>query len=269
MTPWVVRLLLLNGLVFLLSNILGYWPIYAFGVYDPAAVLVRPWTLVTYMFLHGDIGHIFFNMIALVVFGPRVESRLGGRRFLALYAISGIVAALTATVMDLVVIGRLARLIGASGATFGITLAFARYWPTTQLYLFGALPVQARVLVIGYAILSLIGGFGGGGGVSHFGHLGGFLGAWLYLAWLDRFAGSAQFRRRAAPTPSPPSGRFAVPVPHQRDSAALSRWSRIPREQLHEVNRAEVDRILEKITRGGVASLTPGERETLDRFAPP
>ena len=90
MTPWVIRLIVANVVVFFLeASVPG---VKGWGELVPALMLVRPWTLVTYMFLHAGAGHILFNMLGLYFFGPRLEVRLGGSRFLALYFTSGIAA---------------------------------------------------------------------------------------------------------------------------------------------------------------------------------
>jgi membrane associated rhomboid family serine protease len=249
MTPWVARLLWANVIVFLLQNLLPQ--VTYLLAYQPAAVLVRPWTPVTYMFVHGGLGHIFFNMLALFFFGPRVEARLGPGSFLRLYLLSGLVGALLSFFFT-----PAAFIVGASGAVFGVMMAFAYYWPREHIYIWGVLPVEARWLVIITTAIALLGGFTGrGGGVAHFAHLGGYLGGFLYLKWLERRSPARRFRRQAAPPP------------RRTDGGDVRRWARIRRDELHEVNRQEVDRILDKISAQGVASLTPAERETLERFS--
>src|SRR4029079_11028565 len=99
----------------------------------------RPWTLVTYMFLHAGLGHIFWNMLGLYFFGPRVESRMGSQRFITLYFVSGIVGALFS-----VVLAPRFAVLGASGAVLGVLMAFARFWPRERLYIWGVLPIDAR-----------------------------------------------------------------------------------------------------------------------------
>ncbi len=107
MTPWVQRLLIANVLVFALQY---FSPgVTSMLMFYPTEVLHRPWTLVTYMFVHGSIGHIFFNMLALYFFGPPVEQRMGENRFITLYLISGIVGALLSMVLG-------NPILGASGA---------------------------------------------------------------------------------------------------------------------------------------------------------
>jgi membrane associated rhomboid family serine protease len=185
MTPWVMRLLIANvamhfvvwdlqGMPRFPSVIQALWLV-------PAQMLVRPWTMVTYMFLHGGLWHLLFNMIMLFFFGPRLEVRLGSRHFLGLYFFSGIVAAVASLLTPWVAV------VGASGALFGILLAFARYWPTERIFVFGVLPIQARLFVIILTVMSLWAGIGGAiGGIAHFAHLGGFVGGWVYLVVLER-----------------------------------------------------------------------------------
>jgi membrane associated rhomboid family serine protease len=119
MTKWVRTLLIANVIVFFAQATLGDSFTMAFA-FIPAYVLVRPWTIVTYMFLHGGLGHIFFNLLALFFFGPRVEDRLGSRRFITLYMLGGISGALFSLIF-----ARYAAVIGASGAIFGVMLAYA------------------------------------------------------------------------------------------------------------------------------------------------
>ena len=248
MTPVVRVLLAANIVVFFLQMTLRGFD-YAF-VFVPQLVLVRPWTLVTYMFLHGGLGHVFFNMLALFFFGPRVEDRLGSRRFTTLYFLSGIAGALLSFLF-----APNAPIIGASGAVFGVTLAFAYYWPDTIIHIWGVIPVPARILVILYGLFSLFSGFGGArDNVAHFAHLGGYAGAFLYLKWLERSRTS--FKRKAVAPPPAADVRLAS-------------WKSVDRSRVHDVNRAEVDRILDKISAQGLQSLTPQERTFLSHFVPP
>jgi membrane associated rhomboid family serine protease len=247
-TPWVARLLFANIGVYLLTMVAPalVWPF----ALVPVAILYRPWTLVTYMFLHAGFGHLLFNMLGLYFFGPRVEERLGSRRFITLYLVSGLVGALLSIATPL------ARIVGASGAVFGVMLAFARYWPHQPIYLWGVFPVEARVLVVATTVLSLWSAFAGrGGGVAHFAHLGGFLGGWLYLKWSDARSPAAQFRAQAAPRPA------------RLLDLQVERWRRIDAAALHPVNREEYERVMAKLAAEGGAGLTPAERDFLDRFS--
>jgi membrane associated rhomboid family serine protease len=247
MTSWVLRLIIANVFVFLLTMsspaIVDNW------VFVPALILLRPWTIITYMFLHASFGHIFFNMLALFFFGPRLEIVLGGKKFLLLYFISGISGGLLSFFFT-----PHAAILGASGAVYGVMMGFAFFWPTEPMYIWGILPVQSRWLIVFMTLLSLYGGFGAdGGGIAHFAHLGGFLGGYLYL----------RINRRM-------SEQHLVPAETKLPSLSetdLARWSNIPREKLHQVNREELDRILDKIKSNGIGTLTFQERAFLDRFS--
>jgi membrane associated rhomboid family serine protease len=248
MTPWVRNLLIANVVMFLVTMSFSVMPGLAL---IPELVLVRPWTVLTYMFLHRDLGHLFFNMLGLFFFGSRLEMRLGSMRFLILYLISG----LTGAVISIGLTPQ-AAVIGASGAVFGVMLGYAKYWPRDLIYIWGILPVQARWLVLAMTLVELF--FARTGiesDVAHFVHLGGFVGAFLYLVWSDRYSPAARFRARAAPPPRPGG------------AADIERWRKIRSDGLHPVNRQELERLLEKIAAGQTATLTPDERAFLDRMS--
>jgi hypothetical protein len=135
---------------------------------------------------------------------------------------------------------------------FGVMLAFALFWPTALIYIMGILPLQARVAVLLMAGISLWSGLSGSRtGVADFAHLGGFVGGFLYLKWLDMRQGTKRFRAKVTAT-----------VP--RDTL-----SHVDPKSVHEVNRDEVNRILDKISAKGLGSLTPEERLFLSNFVPP
>src|SRR5687767_999733 len=125
MTPVVRVLLVANLAVFVLQ--VAFPVVDYFGVFVPQLVLTRPWrvvTVVTYMFLHGGLTHILFNMLGLFFFGPRVEDRMGSRRFTIMYFLSGVSGALLSAVLS-----PGAALVGASAGVFGVMLCFAHFWP--------------------------------------------------------------------------------------------------------------------------------------------
>jgi len=247
MTPWVKRLLIANAAVYCLQVI--YPVITPLLVLVPARVLSAPWTPLTYMFAHGGFWHILFNMIVLYFFGPRVEERLGSNRFIAMYLIAGFTGALFSVFTPYVAI------LGASGAVFGVELAYARYWPRDKVFIWGVLPIEIRWLVVATVVMSFFGLGGFEPGVAHLAHLGGFVGAAVFLFVADRRRKVRTSAFRAEPRPTPPRGDD------------MRRWATIPRNELHEINRQEVDRLLDKISMKGIGSLTPAERAALDRFS--
>ena len=254
MTPWVRRLVIANVIVFFVTQLQPALGV-LFALYPPG-VLLRPWTPFTYMFVHADFWHLFFNMLVLFFFGPRVEARLGSGRFLVLYLVSGLTGALFSFLTPT------ALIVGASGAVFGVELAFARYWPRDRILIWGIFPIEARWLIAIMTFVAIQGAATGGGGIAHWAHLGGFVGAAVYLVLSERLSPARSFRARA-------SGASTAPVTARvlGDRTALERWSRIRPEDLHEVNRAEFERIRRRLDEHGIASLTPGDREFLDRFS--
>lgn len=250
MTPWVGRLVIANLLMFLLSA--GNSEVVYRLWFSSDRLLTAPWTLLTYAFLHGGFGHLFFNMLSLFVFGPRIEMRLGGRRFLALYIVSALTGALLHSLFS-----RGVPMVGASAATFGVTYAFARFWPREPIYLWGILRLEAWTLVILLTIMSLVQGTtpGMGGNVAHFAHLGGFLGGFLFLLWVDRTSDAAKWKAKVAPAPPPPA------------LLDVDRWKKADLGAMHPVNREEYQRVLEKLEAAGVRGLSPGDIEFLERFS--
>lgn len=150
----------------------------------PAAVIVEAWIWqpFTYMFVHGGTWHLLFNMLGLFFFGVQLERRIGSNEFLLFYLVSGTLAGLLSFAVYVLTGTYNVALIGASGAVFAVLLAFATYFPTSTILLFGILPVRAPILVIGYAALELFNLFTRtGGNVAHMTHLIGFAVAFLYL----------------------------------------------------------------------------------------
>ena len=247
MTPVVRALLIANIAGFFLQTMSPM--VTNLFVFVPAWILVRPWTVITYMFLHGGLMHLLFNMLGLYFFGPQVEAMIGSRRFTILYFLSGLTGAAASFAFSF---GN--PILGASAGVFGVMMGFAHFWPHTPIHIWGIIPVPARMLVIITTVIAVYSGYTGrGGGVAHFAHLGGYAGAFLYLKWLDRQRGS--FKRKITATPKETVSR-------------LDGWKTIDRARIHEVNRDEVDRILDKISAQGIGALTAEEKIFLSNFVP-
>jgi membrane associated rhomboid family serine protease len=146
-----------------------------------------PWQLLSYAFLHGDLLHLFFNMLALWMFGSELERLWGQRRFIHMLLASALAAGLVQLLFNLVVVSR-APMVGASGAVFGLLLCYGVLFPNrTIMPLFPPIPMKARTFVMVFGALELFLGVYGDTGVAHFAHLGGMLGAWLLLLhWRGR-----------------------------------------------------------------------------------
>jgi membrane associated rhomboid family serine protease len=151
------------------------------------------WQMITHMFMHGSFSHLLFNMFGLYMFGSRLEQMWGAKRFINFYLITGLGAALLHTlVQDYEITQGLISgnqpTVGASGALFGILVAFAIYWPNTQLFLmFIPVPIKAKWAVIGYAAFELFAGISGfQAGVAHFAHLGGALFGFILVQYWNK-----------------------------------------------------------------------------------
>lgn len=253
LTPWVTRLLLANLAAYFVAA--PGSSLYSDLALVPVLVQREPWTLVTYMFLHAGIWHLAFNMIGLIFFGPRLEARLGARRFLLLYFLSGLGGAAFSLFFEPNV-----AVVGASAAVYGIVLAFAIYWPRETVLIWGVLPVQIWALATFMVVASLFYGISGtGGNVAHFAHLGGLAFGFGYLRWIE-----FQRRRRIDTANAVPSTR----IPGLGDRERMNRWKQINPSSLHSLNRQEVEDLLQKLDTTGASSLTPDEKAFLDRMAP-
>ena len=261
MTPWVRRLIIANVVMFLLSFPPGASLLPTlFNEFSlrPALLLTRPWTGFTYMFLHGGLGHIAFNMLALFFFGPRIERKLGGADFMKLYLLSGFGGAAFSFFF-----APMNPVVGASGAVFGVLLAFAMFWPHERIYIWGILPVPAWLLITFSVIFSLWSGItGAGGNTAHFAHLGGLAFGFGVLKWLDWRRGAAKrdFQQRM-------QGPGAAAPTMLSERSLMERWQKIDLAALHEINRAEVELLLAKARLLGPRGLSDGERALLDRMA--
>ena len=191
LTPATRAIILVNVLVWLIEKAAWVPMAKHFALWPLATpeALFRPWQLVTYAFLHdpANIWHIFFNMFALYVFGPTLESYWGARRFVGFYFVCLIAAGCTQLAVEYAT-GSGEPTIGASGAIFGILLAFAMLFPRVRLLLYFVIPMPAWLFVAGYAVLELFFGVTGReGSIAHFAHLGGMLGgAVMMLYWRTR-----------------------------------------------------------------------------------
>jgi membrane associated rhomboid family serine protease len=252
LTPWVKRLLIANGAIFLATWALPW--LIGYLAFQPSAVFFRPWSVLTYMFVHGGFWHIFFNLLALFFFGPPLEGRWGSREFIKYYLICGLGGAALSFVFAFN-----SPIVGASAAVYGVMLAFAMNWPDMPIYIWGIFPVKAKWLVMALAVLSIVSAFGGSAdGVAHFAHLGGFAAGFLYIK-LDKATGNPLQKMRKLAS----RRRFKV-VPGESVTKVEA-----PKTRRRNENREldEVDKVLDKISTQGMASLTPEELRLLDEVS--
>ena len=195
--PVTKALLIANGLVFLLQQLLGdanfipfmLWPLADGGIdASGAAPSFLPWQLLTYGFLHGSFMHVAFNMLALVMFGAPLEYTWGNKRFLAYYLVCVAGAGVCQLLVGAWAVqqgGDVYPTIGASGGVFGLLLAYGMLFPNQRvMLLIPPIPMKARTLVIVYGAIELfLGASGFQPGVAHFAHLGGMLFGWMLIRY--------------------------------------------------------------------------------------
>ena len=254
LTPWVTRLLVLNGAVLvLLGTVFTADRFFNALAFDPGSFSARPWTALTYQFVHSDLVHFALTGLAIFCFGPPVERRLGSRRFLAYYVYCGVGAALFSLAGSTVV--AVDPFVGASGAAYGIGLAFVLAWPSTPVSAL-PIPVTARSLFIGLLVADLIFGFWGRDGIAHFAHLGGALAGYVFFQLQSLTA------RKPPARPAPVRRPVVTPMRVQDSGSELRPAPTIP-ERMPESSSQELDRLLDKISQFGLDSLTSQERRFL------
>lgn len=239
------------------------------------------WTIVTYMFVHGGFWHLALNMYTLYVFGPRVEHAWSGGEFTRYYILCG----LGGWFFHLL-FARDSLLIGASAAVLGVTLAYASRWPEDEVYLFGVIPLKVKWMVAILVLVNLVAGMAEmGGGVAYLAHLGGLAAGWLYLRTSSGTAGLDKFKPRVSQLPDVPDETpRAIPrsLPRAREkgneideviarsNAAVARRPVTQAPPLSDKGArrmSDLDVVLDKISQGGIESLTNDERKLLEEMS--
>lgn len=191
--PTVTRnLLFVNVIMFVATLINEPFMVQTFAMFYPASPFFRWWQPLTHMFMHGGWWHIFFNMYSLVMFGMVVERVLGTRKFLLFYFVTGLGAVALHTGVEWLEItylggnlqqSLLTPMVGASGAIFGVLVAFAMLYPEARMtLLFPPVTLNAKWMVIIFILIELVTGIRGSSlGIAHFAHLGGALFGWIMI----------------------------------------------------------------------------------------
>jgi membrane associated rhomboid family serine protease len=187
LTPAIKNLMIIMGIVFLLQEVVSRMMVVYLGLL-PGFVWYELylWQLFTYIFLHGDIPHILFNLLALWMFGGELENLWGSKRFLFYFFFCGIGAGMITVLCTIILTPQyqLVPVIGASGAIYGILLAFGWLFPNRPIYVYFLFPIPAKYFVAIFGFLEFIYfSRGGGGGISHITHLGGLFFGFVYMAY--------------------------------------------------------------------------------------
>ncbi len=181
--PVTQALILLNVLTFLLDSVSGNLLTELMALW-PIGANFMPWQIITYAFLHGNLTHLLFNMFGVYMFGSDLERVWGPRRYLSFYMVSAIAAAIAQLIVSSLTAAAYPT-VGASGAVFGLLLAYAMVFPRRMVVpLFPPIPMRAPIFVALYGGLELfLGVTGTQAGVAHFAHLGGMAGGYLLMRY--------------------------------------------------------------------------------------
>ena len=268
--PVIKALLISNTAIFLFTGFFGLFRLHgnSFGDIINAVFPLYPlsegfkvWQLFTYMFMHAGFMHLLFNMFALWMFGMELENTWGSKKFFTYYMICGIGAGLSTLIIG-PLFGPAGPTVGASGAIYGVLLAFGMMFPDRPIFVYFLLPIRARYFVLIYIGLELYAGITGTtDGIAHFAHLGGAAVGLVYMLIDQRRIPFQHFFEKTR-------NRFATAEP-------VSRYS--PNEKVHvsdakyfdvhddedRVSQERIDEILDKISQNGYQSLTEQEKKIL------
>ncbi len=285
--PVIKNLLIINVVVFFFQFIFGnlsfngipgdyilnrYFALNPISGIDP---LGQPynfqiWQLITYQFMHGGFWHIFFNMLMLWMFGMEIENIWGGQKFLIYYLLCGIAGGLSQAFISPLLGHYAAYTIGASGAIFGVMIAFGMMFPDRYIFLiFPPIPMKAKYLIGFLVVFEYLSVGNASEPVAHLAHLGGAFAGFVFILY-DRKKGINFYRLsallRSLFQPKPKSKRpanFRKPVYRDEDSIVDADFYEINDEDEFEITQEEIDRILDKISQSGYQNLTEREKRIL------
>mgnify|MGYP000608737159 CR=1 FL=1 len=268
LTPVVKNLMIINGGVFIFQQLTGLiapgFIENVFGLnHQGLALEFKLWQIFTYMFLHGGWLHILFNLLGLWMFAGDLENLWGGKTFLRYYITAGVGAGVFIAVMNFFTYHRFGpgalppyapTTLGASGAIYGILLAYGLTWPNREVLLYFVFPVKIKYLLILFGVMEFFGTLssaaGAGGNISYIGHLGGLLTGIIYFLFL---------RRRGFRSASQ-AGHGVI------DDFLKKQRLKKKRKEIEDRIEAKkiIDRLLDKIAREGMSSLTAEEKKNLE-----
>jgi membrane associated rhomboid family serine protease len=241
----IVRFLILSNVtIFVVQEIFGLQTLFRqyFALVPATFFEGRVWQVFSYMFLHGSLWHVFFNMLALFMFGSVLEREWGPREFLKYYLLTGLAGGLCYAFFNH---GSYIPTVGASGAIYGLLVAYAVLFPDNVLYVWFVIPLKAKWFAIIFGVIEFLASFSSGSQIAHLAHLGGMVVGYVYL------------KRH----------RFV-----RRTFGGMQSWIERREEEQRRRNeqnlddvRREVDELLDKINRVGMSGLTRAEQKRLEK----
>ncbi|HEY6625936.1 MAG TPA: rhomboid family intramembrane serine protease [Ignavibacteriaceae bacterium] len=226
------------------------------------------WQLITYQFMHGGFSHIFFNMFMLWMFGMEIENILGSKKFLTYYLICGVAAGL-AQLFIAPLFSTPAVTIGASGAIFGVMIAFGMLFPERYIYLYFLIPIKAKYLIGFLFVLEIFWIGDAGSNVAHLAHLGGALAGFLFILFdksidvpLKRMLNISGYQRKDTFN-NPFSGLSDKFKKRSQNIEEANYYDLNQKKEGEEITQAEIDAILDKISQSGYQNLSEREKKIL------
>jgi membrane associated rhomboid family serine protease len=227
------------------------------------------WQLLTYQFMHGGFSHILFNMFALWMFGMEIENEWGSKKFLIYYLLCGVGAGLFHLLLSPILGLALAPTIGASGAIFGVMIAFALMFPDRYIYLYLFIPIKAKYLIVILVALEFFMVDSASSSVAHLAHLGGAIFGFIYIMFDNGIDISLKRYLRKSK-----SGYNPNPTPKQNWTANFKRKiepeNKVQDAEFYDINddfsnitQSDIDKILDKISKDGYQNLSDKEKKIL------
>ena len=283
--PVIKNLLIINGVVFFIQLLMDN---FTFGGY-PAWYLLNKWfalnpisgvnaagepfnfqvwQLITYQFMHGGFSHILFNMFALWMFGSSIEDVFGSKKFLIFYLLAGVSAGLLHLFVSPLLGGAPAVTIGASGAVYGVLIAYALFFPDNLIFLYFLIPVKAKYLIGFLVVIEFLAVDSASSGVAHLAHLGGALFGFLYIMFDKNSYVSLKnlFNRNFYYKSKPKRDIFTNPFSRSSqidNDVQDANYYDINKKDDYEVSQEEIDKILDKISQSGYQNLSDREKKIL------
>lgn len=270
--PVIKYLLISNVLIFLCESFLfrsfkvgniplTLWFDYYFSLNPLSSGAFYPWQLVTYMFMHANFMHLFFNMFALWMFGMELENLWGSKKFLFYYLMCGAAAGLCHLFIS-PMFGPSAPTVGASGSIYGVLVAFGLLFPDRPIFIYFLFPIKAKFFVLIYMVIELI-SVGNSDGIAHFAHLGGALAGFIYLFETNsKFTKLFHYNPRPKIKPKSPANIFRSKYYEKYNTDVSDADYTIDKDE-DEVSQERIDEILDKISKEGYKNLTEEEKKIL------
>lgn len=247
-----------------LSQVLiKYFALIPIGVFSDTTFY--PWQLITYQFMHGGFGHIFFNMFALWMFGMEIENMWGAKKFLTFYLLSGVVAGLCHLFISPLLGAAPAPTIGASGAVYAVLIGFALFFPERYIFLYFLIPIKAKYLIGFLIVFEFLAINSAHSNIAHLAHLGGALTGFLFI-WFDKSSHidlKAMIRRNRFKSSASSGTKYNIFNKDNDVQEAKYFDIKDSKDDKLEVTQEEIDRILDKISQSGYQNLTAREKKIL------